>query len=135
MEKKIGGDSYRMRLAPPGTGRGGKKECWMCIIESMPVKIPWSLYPNQRDYFKKEKKLTVRGHAWAGELEVQKWSIYRLFGMDMEGMFTEETFKIGWLGNSFHCAVDFPKQVIMRCGLSDNSQGKSQPIDCTRAGI
>lgn len=72
---KMGGTSYRIPCKPvaPGAKVADKD---MCIITSMPVKSLIT-YPKSGAVVKKGKTLTIAGHAWAGELEVDqlKYSI------------------------------------------------------------
>ena len=67
---KMGGQSYRVpcESVAPGTKVADEN---MCIIESMPVKSLIT-YPKSGAIIKKGKQLDFRGHAWAGELEVNK---------------------------------------------------------------
>ncbi|MTI21503.1 molybdopterin containing oxidoreductase [Fulvivirga sp. RKSG066] len=66
---KMGGQSYRVpcEAVEPGTNVPDEK---MCIIESMPVKSLIT-YPKTGALLNK-KSLDIRGHAWAGELQVKE---------------------------------------------------------------
>ena len=66
---KMGGQSYRVPCRPvaPGTKVPDEE---MCIIESMPVKSLIT-YPKSGAMIKEGRRLDIRGHAWAGELEVR----------------------------------------------------------------
>lgn len=68
--EKMTGSSYRVPKNPVAPGDKVKDEDMM-IIESMPVK---SLLTNPKSgaIFKLNKELTIKGHAWAGELSVDK---------------------------------------------------------------
>lgn len=67
---KMQGNSYRLPCKPvaPGTKLDPSE---MCIIESMPVKSLIT-YPMSGALVKPAQKFIVRGHAWAGELEVKQ---------------------------------------------------------------
>ncbi len=67
---KMQGNSYRVPCKPvaPGTELDPSE---MCIIESMPVKSVIT-YPMSGALVKPAQQFTVRGHAWAGELEVKQ---------------------------------------------------------------
>lgn len=76
--EKMGGDSYRVPCKPvaPGSAVDDKD---MCIIESMPVKSLITS-PKSGAVIQEGKTLIVRGHAWAGELEVQSMHVSIDFG-------------------------------------------------------
>jgi DMSO/TMAO reductase YedYZ molybdopterin-dependent catalytic subunit len=65
---KMGGQSYRVPCRPvaPGTAVA---DADMCIIEAMPVKSLITR-PRSGHIVENGRALGVRGHAWAGELEV-----------------------------------------------------------------
>ena len=67
---KMTGTAYRVPCETVAPGEKVKDEN-MCIIESMPVKSLIT-YPKSGAIIKKGKVLNIRGHAWAGELEVIK---------------------------------------------------------------
>jgi len=67
---KMTGDSYKVPCEPVAPGEKVKDED-MCIIESMPVKSLIT-YPKTGAIIKEGKALNIRGHAWAGDLEVAK---------------------------------------------------------------
>lgn len=50
-----------------------------CIIESMPVKS-FITFPKTGALSTKEEFLTIRGHAWAGDLDVAKMEYSIDFG-------------------------------------------------------
>ena len=76
--EKMGGTSYRVPCSTVAPGEKVADED-MCIIESMPVKSLIT-YPKTGAMIKKGKSLTIRGHAWAGELEVNKMEYSIDFG-------------------------------------------------------
>lgn len=67
---KMGGKAYRIpcKSVAPGEKVPDNE---MCIIESMPVKSLIT-YPMSGAMLKKGETLNIRGHAWAGEIEVSK---------------------------------------------------------------
>ncbi|TNF70772.1 MAG: molybdopterin containing oxidoreductase [Bacteroidetes bacterium] len=65
---KMVGDSYRVPCNPVAPGTKVADED-MCIIESMPVKSLIT-YPKTGATISHGKNISFRGHAWAGELEV-----------------------------------------------------------------
>ena len=71
---KMGGNSYRVPCKPVAPGTKVKEED-MCIIESMPVKSLIT-YPKTGAMLRGAKnQLTVRGHAWAGDLAVKEMHV------------------------------------------------------------
>ena len=75
---KMGGQSYRIpcESVDPGTK---VEDDQMCIIESMPVKSLIT-YPKSGAMITRDGTLKVRGHAWAGELNVDKMEYSIDFG-------------------------------------------------------
>ncbi len=76
--EKMMGDSYRVPKYPVAPGQEVPDED-MKIIESMPVKSMIT-YPKTGAMFGTSKKLTVQGHAWAGDLEVREVQVTTDFG-------------------------------------------------------
>lgn len=68
--EKMTGSSYKVPCENVAPGEDVKDED-MCIIESMPVKSLIT-YPKSGATWANSKSLNIRGHAWAGELEVSK---------------------------------------------------------------
>ena len=75
---KMKGTAYRVPCKPVAPGEKVSDED-MCIIESMPVKSIIT-YPKTGAVIKKGQLLNLRGHAWAGELEVSKVTFSIDFG-------------------------------------------------------
>ena len=75
---KMTGTAYRVPCNPVAPGEKVKDED-MCIIESMPVKSIIT-YPKTGALINEGKALNIRGHAWAGELEVVKMEYSIDFG-------------------------------------------------------
>ena len=67
--EKMGGQSYRVPCTPVAPGAKVADED-MCIIESMPVKSLIT-YPKTGAMIREGQRLPLRGHAWAGDLEVK----------------------------------------------------------------
>jgi DMSO/TMAO reductase YedYZ molybdopterin-dependent catalytic subunit len=75
---KMGGYSYRVPCYSIAPGEHIEEKD-MCIIESMPVKSLIT-YPKSGAKVKSGEALQVRGHAWAGDLEVSVMHISIDFG-------------------------------------------------------
>ena len=75
---KMGGQSYRVPCETVAPGSKVADED-MCIIESMPVKSLIT-YPKTGASFPQSRLLEIRGHAWAGELQVSNMTYSIDFG-------------------------------------------------------
>ena len=123
---KMTGTAYRVpcKNAAPGEKVEDKD---MCIIESMPVKSLIT-YPKSGAMIKKNKSLNIRGHAWAGELEVSKleYSIY--FGATWQGCELEKpTNRLAW--QHFSATIQFPKIGYYEVwAKATDSNGVAQPM-------
>jgi DMSO/TMAO reductase YedYZ molybdopterin-dependent catalytic subunit len=124
--EKMGGDSYRIPCTPVSPGEE-VKDADMCIIESMPVKSLIT-YPKSGGIISKGKKLTIRGHAWAGELEVSKMEYSIDFGMTWKsGVLRKPSNRLAW--QHFSAIIDFPKIGYYEVwAKATDSEGKSQPM-------
>lgn len=124
--EKMGGDSYRVPCSPVGPGEEVAGED-MCIIESMPVKSLIT-YPKSGAMISPGKKLAIRGHAWAGELEVMKMDFSIDFGMTWQSCMLEKPVnRLAW--QHFSAEVDFPKVGYYEVwARATDSQGKAQPM-------
>jgi len=76
---KMGGQSYRVPCVPVAPGAKVPDED-MCIIQSMPVKSLIT-YPKSGAMINLDDVLTIRGHAWAGELEIKRMDLSIDFGV------------------------------------------------------
>ena len=104
---KMGGQSYRVPCEPVAPGTVVPDED-MCIIESMPVKSLIT-YPKSGALLKNQKKLEIKGHAWAGELVVSavyysidfgaRWHVCQL---------SAPVNRLAW--QHFKAVVQFPKE-------------------------
>ncbi|MCE2611741.1 sulfite oxidase [Flavobacteriaceae bacterium D16] len=104
---KMTGTAYRVPCNPVAPGEKVKDED-MCIIESMPVKSLIT-YPKTGAMIKMGKKLSIRGHAWAGELEVSKMEYSIDFGSTWrECSIQKPANRLAW--QHFSAEVSFPKK-------------------------
>jgi DMSO/TMAO reductase YedYZ molybdopterin-dependent catalytic subunit len=124
--EKMGGSSYRVPCHPvmPGETVDDKD---MCIIESMPVKSLIT-YPRSGAMISPGQKLNIRGHAWAGELEVIKMEYSIDFGATWKACRIEKPAnRLAW--QHFSAQVDFPKNGYYEIwARATDSQGSSQPM-------
>ena len=123
---KMGGTSYRVPCEPVAPGEKVTDE-EMCIIESMPVKSLIT-YPKSGAMLEKGKGLTIRGHAWAGELEVSKMEYSIDFGSTWTSCTIEKpTNRLAW--QHFQATVNFPKKGYYEVwARATDAQGAAQPM-------
>lgn len=123
---KMTGQSYRVPCKPVAPGTKVADED-MCIIESMPVKSLIS-YPKTGATIKLGRKLEIRGHAWAGELSVQKMEYSIDFGMTWQSCsLTRPANRFAW--QHFNAAIDFPEKGYYEVwARATDSEGKMQPM-------
>ena len=123
---KMTGTAYRVPCEPvaPGTK---VDESNMCIIESMPVKSLIT-YPKSGAIIDDEKKLDIRGHAWAGELQVSKLEYSIDFGATWNACKLEAPVnRLAW--QQFSASVSFPKTGYYEVwARATDSQGTAQPM-------
>ena len=123
---KMTGTAYRVPCEPVEPGEKVKDED-MCIIESMPVKSLIT-YPKSGAIINKGKSLNIRGHAWAGELEIAKME----YSIDFGSTWTECSFekpvnRLAW--QHFAASIDFPKKGYYEVwARATDTQGVSQPM-------
>lgn len=104
---KMTGTAYRVPCNPVASGEKVKDED-MCIIESMPVKSIIT-YPKTGVLINEGKALNIRGHAWAGELEVVKMEYSIDFGATWTICSVEKpTNRLAW--QHFSASINFPKK-------------------------
>lgn len=124
--EKMGGSSYRMPCEPvaPGTKVADKD---MCIIESMPVKSLIT-FPRSGATIDAGRKLEIRGHAWAGELEVSGVMYSIDFGASWKPCTLEKpSNRLAW--QHFAAMVDFPgKGYYEVWARAVDSEGMAQPM-------
>lgn len=123
---KMTGTAYRVPCNPVAPGEKVKDED-MCIIESMPVKSLIT-YPKSGAMIKEGKKLAIRGHAWAGELEVAKMEYSIDFGATWQFCPVESPKnRLAW--QHFSAEIDFPKKGYYEIwARATDSRGTSQPM-------
>ncbi|SHG73941.1 sulfite oxidase [Flagellimonas flava] len=123
---KMGGSSYRVPCETVAPGSEVNKEN-MCIIESMPVK---SLITSPRSgaLIQSGQKLKINGHAWAGELKVEKMSYSLDFGSTWQNCALEAPAnRLAW--QHFSATIAFPKKGYYEIWASATDEnGKSQPM-------
>lgn len=124
--EKMGGDSYRVPCNPIEPGEKIKDEDY-CIIESMPVKSLIT-YPKSGAIITKGKVLNIRGHAWAGELEVTKMEYSIDYGSTWKVCTIEKPKnRLAW--QHFKASIDFPKTGYYEVwAKATDSNGKAQPM-------
>ena len=103
---KMTGTAYRIPCNPVAPGEKVKDED-MCIIESMPVKSLIT-YPKTGATINEGKSLDIRGHAWAGELAVNKMEYSIDFGSTWTTCSVEKPInRLAW--QHFSASINFPK--------------------------
>ena len=123
---KMTGTSYRVpcKSVAPGSV---VPEDEMCIIESMPVK---SLITFPRSGVEHElgRTFAVRGHAWAGDLEVKRVQVSIDFGATWQrAKLTAPVNRFAW--QHWNAALEFPEQGYYEVwARATDSAGRSQPM-------
>ncbi len=123
---KMGGSSYRVPCKSVAPGEKVTDED-MCIIESMPVKSLIT-YPMSGAMLPIERSLKIRGHAWAGELEVHKMEYSIDFGSTWTTCNIDKPVnRLAW--QHFNANITFPKVGYYEVwARATDSQGNSQPM-------
>ncbi|MFI8603887.1 sulfite oxidase [Cellulophaga baltica] len=124
--EKMTGSSYKVPRNPVAPGTTVKEED-MCIIESMPVKSLIT-YPKSGATFNLNKQLTIRGHAWAGELNVSKVAYSIDFGSTWSSCDLEkEVNRFAW--QHFSTKIKFPQKGYYEVWVkATDRDGRSQPL-------
>lgn len=124
--EKMTGSSYKVPCKPVAPGEKVKDED-MCIIESMPVKSIIT-YPKTGATLKKDTSLKIRGHAWAGELEVSNMEYSIDFGATWTSCSIEKpTNRLAW--QHFSASIKFPKAGYYEVwAKATDAKGVSQPM-------
>lgn len=123
---KMTGKAYRVPCEPVAPGDTVKDED-MCIIESMPIKSLIT-HPKSGGIIKKGKELSIRGHAWAGELEVSKAAYSIDFGATWKPCSLEAP-KNRFAWQHFSASVKFPKKGYYEVWVkATDTNGVSQPM-------
>ncbi|MEM9647191.1 MAG: sulfite oxidase [Bacteroidota bacterium] len=123
---KMGGSSYRVPCESVAPGSEVDKEN-MCIIESMPVKSLITS-PKSGALIQSGQKLKINGHAWAGELKVEKMSYSLDFGSTWQNCALEAPAnRLAW--QHFSASIAFPKKGYYEIwARATDENGKSQPM-------
>lgn len=123
---KMGGMAYRVPCKPVAPGEKVADED-MCIIESMPVKSLIT-YPMSGAVLKKGQQLDIRGHAWAGELEISKMEYSIDFGSTWKNCSLEKpSNRLAW--QHFSASMKFPKEGYYEVwARATDTQGIAQPM-------
>ncbi|QLG44044.1 sulfite oxidase [Costertonia aggregata] len=123
---KMMGSAYRVPCNPVAPGEKVNDQD-MCIIESMPVKSLIT-YPKTGAMLKKGEELRIRGHAWAGELEVAKTEYSIDFGSTWRDCLLDKPVnRLAW--QHFSAAISFPKKGYYEVwARATDSQRVSQPM-------
>ncbi|MEO9475655.1 MAG: sulfite oxidase [Cyclobacteriaceae bacterium] len=123
---KMTGTAYRTPCEPVAPGDKVKDED-MCIIESMPVKSLIT-YPKSGAMIKQGATLDIRGHAWAGELEVTEMEYSIDFGSTWEKCKLQKPVnRLAW--QHFSASVSFPRAGYYEVwAKATDSQGAAQPM-------
>jgi hypothetical protein len=120
------GDAYRVPCKPVAPGETVKDED-MCIIESMPVKSVIT-YPKSGAMIKEGTPLDIRGHAWAGELEVAAMEYSIDFGSTWHTCeLKKPANRLAW--QHFNAKVEFPQKGYYEIwARAIDARGVAQPM-------
>ncbi len=123
---KMTGTSYRVPCKPVAPGTTVPDED-MCIIESMPVKSLVT-FPRSGITHALGEKLAVRGHAWAGDLDVAEVHVSTDFGATWKKATLEAPAnRFAW--QHWNADVDFPEAGYYEVwARATDSAGRSQPM-------
>ena len=123
---KMTGSSYRVPCETVAPGEKVADEA-MCIIESMPVKSLIT-YPKTGATIKTNQNLKIRGHAWAGELQVSTMEYSIDFGSTWKTCSLEQpTNRLAW--QHFGATEAFHKKGYYEVwARATDSTGTSQPM-------
>ncbi|MCB0656223.1 MAG: sulfite oxidase [Saprospiraceae bacterium] len=123
---KMEAPSYRMPCKPVAPGEKVADE-EMCIIESMPVKSLIT-YPRTGATLRKSQSLEVRGHAWAGDLDVREVYTSIDFGMTWQSCaLTKPVNPLAW--QHFVTKISFPQEGYYEVwARAVDREGRSQPV-------
>ncbi len=123
---KMKGTAYRVPRNPVAPGDVVKDED-MGIIESMPVKSLIT-YPRSGAILKEGEALEIRGHSWAGELEVSKMEYSIDFGTTWKTCDLEKPInRLAW--QRFTANIEFSKKGYYEVwARATDSENRSQPM-------
>lgn len=123
---KMTGQSYRVpcKPVPPGTSVADED---MCIIESMPVKSLIT-FPKSGITVSTDKRLSLRGHAWAGDSKVK--SVYTSidFGSTwQEAKLKKPVNRLAW--QHWTASTEFPEAGYYEVwARAEDDLGRTQPM-------
>lgn len=123
---KMTGTAYRIPRNPVAPGEKVKDED-MQIIESMPVKSLIT-FPKSGAMIKKNQLFKIRGHAWAGELEIAKMEVSIDFGASWKDCKLEKPVnRLAW--QHFSTNINFPQIGYFEVwARATDTNGISQPM-------
>lgn len=123
---KMGGHSYRVPCSPVAPGEHVEEKD-MCIIESMPVKSLIT-YPRSGTKAKLGEPFEVRGHAWAGDLEVFSMDISIDFGATwLRCELKKPRNRLAW--QRWTASIRFPEKGYYEIwARATDSSGRMQPM-------
>lgn len=123
---KMESPSYRIPCEPVAPGEVVKSED-MCIIESMPVKSLIT-YPKSGALINGRNSLSIRGHAWARNLQVTHMAYSIDFGVTWHSCsLTSPVNKFAW--QHFEADVSFPTKGYYEIwARATDSEGIMQPM-------
>jgi DMSO/TMAO reductase YedYZ molybdopterin-dependent catalytic subunit len=123
---KMTGTSYRVPCNPVAPGSEVPDED-MCIIESMPVKSLIT-YPKSGIEHELASKLSLRGHAWAGDLAVSRVEVSIDFGATWQKTRLESPAnRLAW--QHWKTDVRFPKAGYYEVWVrATDKSGRAQPM-------
>lgn len=123
---KMAAPSYRVpcKPVPPGIKVPNEE---MCIIESMPIKSLIT-FPKMGATIQLGQTLPIRGHAWAGNLEVKGIHYSIDFGATWQACeLTAPANRFAW--QQFSTTIKFPQKGYYEIwAKATDSAGKSQPM-------
>jgi len=125
---KMGGSSYRVPVIPvqPGEKVEETEENFR-IIESMPVKSLIT-HPKSGAVLSSNRSLSVRGHAWAGDLEVTEVNVSIDYGCTWQrANLSAPKNRLAW--QQWSAKIDFPQNGYYEIWVkATDSKGVSQPM-------
>ncbi len=123
---KMTGTSYRVPCKPVAPGTTVPDDD-MCIIESMPVKSLIT-FPKSGIEHPDGEVLSLRGHAWAGDLAVSEMQVSTDFGATWKKAALEAPAnRFAW--QHWRADVDFPQIGYYEIwAKATDSEGRSQPM-------
>ena len=123
---KMGGYSYRVPCTSVAPGVDVDEQD-MCIIESMPIKSLIT-FPRSGVWQPLRDKMIFRGHAWAGDLSVERVDISIDFGQTWKRVHLEKpSNRLAW--QHFSGQIKFPKKGYYEVWARASDQNKTaQPM-------